>query len=829
MKKTFITLSMAVGTALLAQTGENLNLNGVNRYMKIPHHENFNFSTTQEFTASFWVNVRNYNQFTRFLSKRAATTFAGDRSGYEMWGANNATQFFALNTPRANNTNAFSQWGTIAGGTGTWIHLAFTVSRAGGVTTITQYQNGQIAKQSTNNPADYASTGTTDVFVGRGEQFNYYLNGRMDNLRFYNKALSQAEIQADMTATVTATTPNLIAGYDFENIDNGIARDITGRHNAILYNIPPRGASFSQIITHTGRGNDNEEVLKVIYNNDIDNATLNNLVISTQGTTNILDIEKIKVYSTGTNDAFDPRKVNEYELLGEVTPSSSDITINTNKTLSNDTHYFWITYKISENATEGNKVDAAIKSISVNNQSQNHTLEGNPNGSREILLRKTLVFAPGDYNSKNYRIPAIITAADGSLVAVNDKRKNHAGDLAADIDVVVKRSTDGGKTWSEPVTIAQGTGTANGYGDPLIFKTNSGKLIVLYVGGPGFFASTSTNSMRTYISESSDNGVSWSAPRDITSQIYGASCPDAIRSQWAGVFFSSGQGLTMSNGRLAGVLAVRESATTSVNDIGNFLVYSDDEGATWQVSQKAILGGDEAKVVELNNGNILLSARAWTRKYNISTDKGITWGTQGTWNALSGNPTNGDMIRYTSTTKGYNKDRILHTIPHANDRSNVRVFISYDEGTTWEPQRIISPIKSAYSSLTILPDGTIGAYIEEDDSTPYKLYFLNFSLDWLTEGRDPYIEPVTAGTEEITKENIPTIQVAPNPVSSGNLLTIVDSTEFQTAEFYDMQGRKVAIESVKKDKVMVPKLPKGVYIIKFTEKNSTKVAKILVK
>ncbi len=129
------------------------------------------------------------------------------------------------------------------------------------------------------------------------------------------------------------------------------------------------------------------------------------------------------------------------------------------------------------------------------------------------------MYRPGDYGSTNYRMPAITTAADGSLVVLTDKRKFGAGDLAANIDVVANRSTDGGKTWSEPVTVALGTNSSNGFGDAAIIKANSGKLITLYVGGPGFFSSTASNPIRSYISTSSDNGVTWSAPRNITSRI----------------------------------------------------------------------------------------------------------------------------------------------------------------------------------------------------------------------------------------------------------------------------------------------------------------------
>ncbi len=83
----------------------------------------------------------------------------------------------------------------------------------------------------------------------------------------------------------------------------------------------------------------------------------------------------------------------------------------------------------------------------------------------DTLFTRTELYHPGDYGSTNYRIPAVITAKDGSIVAVTDKRKFNEGDLPQDIDIVCNRSTDGGQTWSEPYTIAQGTGVNHGFGD----------------------------------------------------------------------------------------------------------------------------------------------------------------------------------------------------------------------------------------------------------------------------------------------------------------------------------------------------------------------------
>lgn len=807
-----------------AQSGDYLSLNGVNSYMVIPNHADFQFTTSEEFTVSYWVNFNTLGTTQRTVSKRNQNL--ADKSGYETF-SNNATQFYGLNTPKSNNVNAYSVYGNKPGSTGKWYHIAMVVSRSGGITTISMYQDGALVGKSTNNPTDYAVTSAADVYIGRGETTTVYMNGKVDNLRFYKKGMTQAEIQADMTATVSPSTPGLVAAYDFENtnISGNQLKDISGKgHTATLYNVQPSGLSINQDNNFTGRGNDNEEILKI----GIDAAagsSLKGLTLNLNGTTNFADVEKIKVYSTGNVGKFDPRSTSGYTLVGEANAGSGDITISSDTPLQQGTNFLWITYKIAANAAEGNKVDAVLKTLTIDGTSKDVSAYGNPDGSREIILKRKLVIAPGDYGSVSYRIPAIITAADGSLVALTDNRKLHSGDLAANIDVIAQRSTNGGATWSQPVTVAQGTSTATGFGDASLLKTKSGKLVALFAGYNGFFQSTPSNPIRLFTSSSTDNGITWDAPKDITSQIYGQNSSDPVRQTWYGIFPTSGQGLTMRDGRLMVVIPVRE---TSSNTISDYAIYSDDEGLTWNVSQKAVTGGDEGKVVELDNGNILMNVRGTNRIKSVSTDRGITWSPQTTWTELSGNPTNGDMIRYTSVKDRFNKSRLLHSIPTASTRKNVTMFLSYDEGETWQPQRVIAPNTSAYSSITILPDGTIGVYLEEDGTAPYKMYFLNFSLGWLTGGKDIYTPAESLGTAELNSAD--QFKFYPNPVVSGGEITLQGSEKFIEASFYDMSGRKVGEVQVSSDrKVTVPKVTSGIYHTVLEGKDSKRSVKIFVK
>ena len=184
----------------------------------------------------------------------------------------------------------------------------------------------------------------------------------------------------------------------------------------------------------------------------------------------------------------------------------------------------------------------------------------------DSIISRTVLYRPGDYGSSNYRIPAVITARDGSIVAVTDKRKYNESDLPEDIDIVCNRSTDGGLSWSEPVTIAQGTGYNHGFGDcALAWDNNENGIIAVFVGGQGLWNSTPSNPIRSYMSRSYDNGVTWTDPVDITHFIFGTNCVVPEHRNWRASFFGSGNGLRTSTGRIMFVAAIREGREPAVS------------------------------------------------------------------------------------------------------------------------------------------------------------------------------------------------------------------------------------------------------------------------
>lgn len=344
---------------------------------------------------------------------------------------------------------------------------------------------------------------------------------------------------------------------------------------------------------------------------------------------------------------------------------------------------------------------------------------------------RVLLFDNNDEGSKFYRIPAIATAKDGTLIAIADKRWDSNMDLPNSIDVVVRRSSDNGKTWT-PATVIAGADTKVGHGDPaVVVDRKTGDIICIMTAGNGLGASTRDNFAHIMTSRSKDGGKTWSEPEDITKQLYGF--PGAPLQHVITGFASSGHALQLKNGRIMFVLVARPEA--NVWRLENWAVYSDDGGKTWKVSDSAAdLYGDEAKVVELPNGDVLMSIRnrdKGPRKFAISHDKGKTWGELRTQPDVIEPACNGDIISY----KYKGKNVLIHTIPYdAKGRKNVSLLASFDNGKTWPVRRTLVPEGSAYSSITVLKDGSFGVFTEEDSPNPeggYQLWFYRVTPEWL--------------------------------------------------------------------------------------------------
>lgn len=335
----------------------------------------------------------------------------------------------------------------------------------------------------------------------------------------------------------------------------------------------------------------------------------------------------------------------------------------------------------------------------------------------------------------HFRIPVLITAPNGDLVAVVDERgKNDGGDLRTndDINILIRRSKDNGKTWlpTQRVVdypIGQSASDASMIVDKV---TNEIFLFYNYMN-----LDINNKAYYLYVMKSADNGKTWNTPKDITSQI--------SKAAW-GVndfkFITSGRGIQTRTGKLLHTL-VRVGK-------GVHLFGSDDHGETWFLKDTQISPADESKVVELTDGTWMVNSKVTGQWFNsaryvhTSTSKGDSW-TSRKETQLIDPANNASIIRYTDTKDGYDKNRLLFSnTKSSSNRENMTVRISYDEGKTWSEGKTIHAGMSGYSSMTILENGDIGIFIERDhDKTNDKISFMSFSLEWLTDGKDKYKPP----------------------------------------------------------------------------------------
>lgn len=334
----------------------------------------------------------------------------------------------------------------------------------------------------------------------------------------------------------------------------------------------------------------------------------------------------------------------------------------------------------------------------------------------------SVVFQGGDYGSKFYRIPAIVTAKDGSLVAIADKRIENNADLPNPIDIVARRSTDGGKTWGEYITVAEHD-SIGGCGDAaVVVDKNTGDILAIYSHGNGLWQDSPA---QITVSRSSDNGLTWGDTLNINPQILTTDSLGTQPIKTTSAFASSGRALQLADGRILFALVTRQAGEPKFKV---YAIYSDDGGRTWDVSkQPATVDGDESKLVELADGTIIMSIRNRYRQgladnrrlFTYSKDRGETWSEPVAVADIIDPACNGDII-------AYNGNIILHSLPATlNSRDSVSIYVSQDGGQTFPVKRLVYPGPSAYSSMTVLPDGTVGILTEEgqEGQEGYSLVF----------------------------------------------------------------------------------------------------------
>lgn len=354
---------------------------------------------------------------------------------------------------------------------------------------------------------------------------------------------------------------------------------------------------------------------------------------------------------------------------------------------------------------------------------------------------RTIVFEAGMKGFASIRIPSVILTKENTLLAFAEGR-------AADRDqafnkIILRRSHDLGKSWGEISVIAEDPNAA--LNNPCaVVEQESGAVFLTYQSYPGTLSERSgqietgyvgDNIVRCWLISSTDDGVTWTAPREITQSAKRESMVTTIAS-------GPGVGVQLTNGVHRGrlVFPFNEGPFGLWNI---YVVYSDDLGATWQMGN-IVPGGivessgkrtsqvNECQVVELADGRLLMNARRWAgapvRKGAISDDGGESWSPVFDVREQRDPSCMGSIIRVAHPEPDV-PPVLLYSGPNSDKREKGTIFVSTDQGQTWSKSKLIEPGLFAYSCLVALSDGMIGCLYEGDDMA--KIIWKEMSLDTL--------------------------------------------------------------------------------------------------
>jgi sialidase-1 len=380
----------------------------------------------------------------------------------------------------------------------------------------------------------------------------------------------------------------------------------------------------------------------------------------------------------------------------------------------------------------------------------------------EPFINKIDLFTAGQGGYKLYHIPGVVVTAKGTVLAWCEARKN-GGDWD-DISILLRRSTDDGRTWSEPRSIAEVSGPKSKnpfalklksvnpssvtYNNPVLIADRDGTVHMLFC----------LEYMRCFYQKSTDDGQSWTKPAEIT-QVF-----EAFRPAYDWKVFATGpnHSIQLRSGRLmvpvwlstgTGGNAHRPSVTATI--------YSDEGGRSWRAGEIAVpctdewINPNETVAVELADGRVMLNVRneskAHRRLVTTSPDGGTGWSTPRFDGALLEPICMGGLVRYSTVATG-GKNRVLFSNPDnlaradgkeepgkSRDRKNVSVKLSYDEGQSWPVSKTIEASWSAYSDLAVTKSGTILCFYGRGEKANFagdRLTLARLNLEWLTDGKD---------------------------------------------------------------------------------------------
>lgn len=345
-------------------------------------------------------------------------------------------------------------------------------------------------------------------------------------------------------------------------------------------------------------------------------------------------------------------------------------------------------------------------------------------------LDQTDVFVSGEGGYHTYRIPAIIRAPNGTLLAFCEGRKSGGGD-SGDIDLLLKRSMDGGRTWSATQVVWDDG--ANTCGNPCpVLDESTGTLWLLLTHNYGvdreraIAARTGKGTRTVWVAHSQDHGATWTKPVEITSSTKNPS--------WTWYATGPGIGIQIKHGPHRGRLVIPcdhnyDDEIEQKHLSGSHVIYSDDHGKTWKLGGVIRPKVNECQVAELfdGRGTLLMNMRSNhgrnVRAQSTSSDGGITWTPPIDAQPLVEPVCQASLVRHEAGKL------LLFSNPAAKTRVQLTVRASADNGRNWRDVAVLHPGPSAYSNLISLSATEAGCLYERGENRPYeKITFARFSL-----------------------------------------------------------------------------------------------------
>ncbi len=363
----------------------------------------------------------------------------------------------------------------------------------------------------------------------------------------------------------------------------------------------------------------------------------------------------------------------------------------------------------------------------------------------DATLSKVSVFQSGTNDVALYRIPGIVVTPSGTVLAYCEARRSGKADFG-EIEVHLRRSTDGGATWQDAKRIAhlgpriEGNPRNPTEGRRQQTVNNPVAIVDRETGSVEFLYCV--NYARCFSIRSIDDGLTWSAPIEITDSF------EPFRSQydWKVIATGPGHGVQMKSGRLVVPVWIAYSDVGAHHPSAAATIYSDDHGKTWHAGEIAVpneapyRNPNETMITNLSDGRVMLVTRSVSdagRKLVTTSDDGAT-----NWNkpvfhdslwepicmasivAIPSSP--GTLLFSCPSTLAFDKDGTLKVREHAK-RQNLTIKQSRDDGKTWPISKALESGRSAYSDLAVMPDGTVLCLYEAGD----QIVCARFSLDWI--------------------------------------------------------------------------------------------------